>query len=59
MSGHSAFDFLGFNVRRYEKASDQTIQGSHPANPGTAPNGDSRLARIQRAGGHLRAQPHR
>src|SRR6476661_5199133 len=39
------------------QATDQTIQGSHPANPGTAPNGDPRLAWIQRAGGHLRAQP--
>ena len=34
----AGFDFLGFNVRRYgAQAADQTIQGGHPANPGTAP----------------------
>ena len=58
--GRSGFDFLGFNVRRYHgKLLIKPIQGSHPANPGTAPNGDPRLAWIQRAGGHLRAEPRR
>jgi RNA-directed DNA polymerase len=58
--GHSGVRLPGIQRPPLQRqASDQTIQGSHPANPGTAPNGDSRLARIQRAGGHLRAQPHR
>ena len=33
------FDFLGFNVRRYHaQAADQTEQGGHQTDPGTAPH---------------------
>src|SRR5680860_589347 len=39
------------------QTADQTIQGGHPADPGTAPHRDARAARIERGGGHRHAQP--
>ena len=52
------FDFLGFNVRRYQpQAADQAVQGGHQAAPGTARGRDAHPARRQRDGGHRHAQP--
>ena len=40
------FDFLGFNVRRYQpQAADQAVQGGHQAAPGTARGRDAHAAR--------------
>ena len=47
------FDFLGFNVRRYQpQAADQAVQGGRQAAPGTARGRDAHPARRQRDGGH-------
>ena len=43
------FDFLGFNVRRYQRqAADQTEQGGGETDPGTARRRDAGPARGQR-----------
>ena len=53
------FDFLGFNVRRYQpQAADQTGQGGHQAAPRKARGRDAHPARLERDGGHRQAQPH-